>query len=371
MPANEEAAPWEAGGQRRQPSQRSEAVKADKPWRMPRPQDLPEVYRPDDEGFVGGAGASVPRPAPSPRPLDPRGKTALLVLAAALGLGLLSVALVFVVIDAEAGVIRTIYAAAAGMVALVAAAVLALENSRITQYRTTAFFPAVLVYGTREQMQKVAGPLGVQQIAGSLHAGDGAGLLSKVFDRSARAATAPEMVALHCDRGNGPELIGVQWDAVRALRRGDVVWYAMAGANRLLMFHMMVPFAPRIATDAATREEVFRALKVGQSLYRDIPKSQAMGKTKVVQTDRDGNIVAGQGGQPQADGGGPEPELRLSAPGAALGASDQPDQRADAVGHDTELPGLPKGMPPQIKLRDSAQGLGGHAYDPGEDDNQR
>ncbi|MCC6465246.1 MAG: hypothetical protein IT463_07910 [Planctomycetes bacterium] len=369
MPSNHESAPWEAEGQRRQPSQRNEPVKAEKPWRMPRPQDLPEVYRPDDEGFVGGGGMTLPRPEPSPRRLDPRGKMALMVLFGAFDLGVLALALVFAVIDAEAGVIRLIYAAAAGLVALVAGAVLAIEYSRVVKYRSLNFLPAVLVYGSRDQMQKVAGPLGVQMIAAGVHQGTGTGILNRVFDRSAHLANSPETVALHVDRGGGPELIGIAWDAVRALRRGDVVWYATAGQNLLLMYHLLVPFAPRIATDAATREEVFRALRVGQSLYRDIPKSQAMGKTKVVQTDRDGNIVAGQGAQ--AEAGGPEPELRLSAPGAALGSSDQPEQKPADVGHDTELPGLPKGMAPQVKLRDASQGLGGQQYDPGEDDNQR
>ncbi len=62
-----------------------------------------------------------------------------------------------------------------------------------------------------------------------------------------------------------------------------------------------------IPTDKATKEEVFRALKVGKPMFKDFAKREvvagAMGKnTKVIKTDASGNINAADDGK----GGGKE-----------------------------------------------------------------
>lgn len=324
--AGDELAPWEGGSGRKPVDPAKPASGIQKPYVVPKADKLPDIYKPDDQGFLAHGGATVPRPAPDPRPLDPKGRLALMVLGGAVGLGLLGVAMSFVVLDPESGAFRLIYAGLAGVIALVAALLLIAELPRINAFRMGNFMPGVLVYGSKEQFLKVAGPVGTGTIQGTLAHGSGRGILSAVFDRAAHAASPPEIVALHCDRGAGPELVGIAWDAVRECRRGDIVWFTLLKPNQFLMYHKLIPFAPRVVTDAATREEVFRALKVGQSMFKEAAVSKNMGKTKVFQTDAEGNLVTGR--QPAAPKDAAAAEIPLAAMGANFATEEQPEQGA-------------------------------------------
>lgn len=361
--AGDDLAPWESGSARRPAEAAKPGAAPEKPYQLPKADKLPEIYKPDDAGFLAHGGTTVPRPAPDPRPLDPMGKMALMVLFAAMDLGLIGVVLSFVVLAPEAGAIRFVYAGLAGTVAALSALAMLAELGRINAFRTGSFMPGVLVYGSKDQFLKVAGPAGVGTVQSSLAHGSGRGLLSLVFDRAAHSASPPEMVALHCDRGMGPELVGIEWDAVRECRRGDIVWFTMLKPNHFLMYHKLIPFAPRVVTDQATREEVFRALKVGASMYREAASSKNMGKTKVFNTDADGNLVTGR--QPAAPAAQSGAEIPLSALGASFAAGDQPDQ--DAPGFE-ELPQAPSGSPGSdprgnMKLSPPGKPLGGTQQD--------
>lgn len=350
MPGDEHA-PWEEGSARKAAAKAQPASAVQKPYKPPRVDDLPDIYKPDDSGFLAHGGATVSRPANTPRTLDAKGKTALMVLGGAVGLGLIGVVLSFLMFTAEAGAIRFVYAAVAGLVALAAGAVLLIELPRVNAYRAGSFMPGILVYGTRDQFLRVAGPVGVSTVQSMQAQGSGRGVLSLVFDRAAHAASPPELVALHCDRGAGPELVGVNWDAVRELRRGDVVWFTMLSPARLLMYHKLIPFAPRVLTDSGTRDEVFRALKVGSSMFKDHAVAKNVGTSKILHTDRDGKIATKELVPEPVPA--PLEGLALSEPGSMLGSDDQPAQ--ESISRDTERiprpPSMNKG--PASPSRDS------------------
>lgn len=329
---SDEAAPWE------QPSPKAAARKSDRaakvdsePYKLPSDDKLPEVLKPDMGGMVASGDFSVPRPpVATPREVAPTASKAMTALIALTALGIVIVVIGFVVIPAELAVVRYGLDAMGALVALASLAVFLIESGRQTKYRNLTFFPAILCYGSTQAFTKYAGPAGVAGIGSTRIRGSGNGILNYVFDRSAHSAGAPEVVALLLDRGAGPELVGVDWEAVRQCQRGDIVWYHALSPTHFVFFHLMKPFAPALAPDRATKEEVFRALKVGKSMFKDFPKKEvagaAMGKsTKVIKTDASGNIIAaqderGQGrefveGAPQDQG----PELRVSALGASLG----------------------------------------------------
>ncbi|MBK9975743.1 MAG: hypothetical protein IPP14_13310 [Planctomycetes bacterium] len=366
--AGDEMAPWESGSGRRAADPTKPASGIEKPYKLPRLDDLPAIYKPDDAGFLAHGGTTVNRPGPEPRQLDPKGKLALMVLGAAVGLGLIGLLLSFVMIAPEAGPIRFVYAGLTGAVALAAGLVLLAEFPRINAARMGSFMPGVLVYGTKDQFTRAAGPVGVGTIQSVTAQGSGRGLLSAVFDRAAHAASPPEMVALHCDRGSGPELVGIAWEAVHEMRRGDIVWFRMLKPNQFLMYHKLIPFAPRVNTDQATREEVFRALRVGQSMLREAASTKNMGKTKVFHTDADGKLTSGSAAAVKPDPNLPAPNLL--AAGQSFATEDQIDQAAPGM-HEApparqRRPGFDtKG---NVKLSDPGKPLGGYAQDQGSDD---
>lgn len=361
-------APWESGHSADRPAQKKPARPGTAQYQLPSDKQLAEVYKPESSAFIAPAGRVVPRPPMPVRPLEPRAKMAFMVLGGVEGVALLGTALVFVILGADSGTIRLVYAGLGGSVALVALAVIALEYPRLNTYRNTSFMPGVLVYGSRAQMEKVAGPAGVGTIQMQSARGTGTGLLNKVFDRSAKLASPPEVVALHCDRGNGPEFVGIEWDAVRELQRGDVVWFHMKSPYVFLMFHKMVPFAPTIQTDKATRDEVFKALKVGSNMYIDRPSQQAMGKTKVFQTDADGNIVA-SAGRPGPMSAPDAPDVPLADLGS-FSTDDQYYQGAPGEVQGGEIKPGRTGKTHLYNIGESGKPLGGHEYDPGDDDQQ-
>lgn len=348
--AGDDLAPWEEGSAR----------KAAAPAPAPKPQakakvELPEIYKPDDSGFLAPGTSFVARPGMTPRGPEPRGRLALMALGGAAFVGLLGLLFVMFFFTADMGFIRWIYGMFPGALLAGSIIVLVSELPRLNSYRTASFIPGVLVYGTRDQFTKVAGPAGVNAVQSTTASGSGRGLLSLVFDRAAHVASPPEIVALHCDRGGGPELVGIAWDAVRELRRGDIVWFHMAAPDRFVMFHKLIPFAPHVVTDKSTREEVFRALKVGEPMFKDMASGRNMGTKKVLATDRDGKVITKQ---VEPENTEPMPTVPLSAPGAMLGGVEQPTQEAPmppAKARDTEV-GI---RPGDLRLRDPGQPLGG------------
>lgn len=335
----DDIAPWEQGSAKasaRKSDRKSVTPEGD--YKMPSDDKLPEVLKPDGGGMVASGDVTVPRPPIStPREPQPRGKTALMALLGGAALGALLIVIGFVVFNADLNVIRMGLAGLGGLILLVSVGVYVIESGRLGQYKSLTFFPAVLCYGSTQSFTKYAGPAGMAGISSTRIRGSGKGILNFVFDKSAHLAGAPEVVALLLDRGAGPELVGVDWEAVRQCQRGDIVWYHALAPNNFIFFHLMVPFAPAISTDKATKEEVFRALKVGKPMFKDFAKREvaagAMGKnTKVIKTDASGNIIAANdakgGGKEFVEGAeatGPEPELKLSSLGGSLGGS-QEDQ---------------------------------------------
>ncbi|CAG0995179.1 hypothetical protein PLCT2_02707 [Planctomycetaceae bacterium] len=331
---SDDIAPWEQGSAKASARKSDrKSVTPDGDYKLPSDDKLPEVLKPDTGGIVAGGDITVPRPPIStPREPQPSAKTAMMALLGGAALGVVLIVVGFVVFSADLNVLRMGLAGLGGLLALACLAVYVIESGRLGQYRTRTFFPAVLCYGSTQSFTKYAGPAGVAGINATRIRGSGKGLLSIVFDKSAHAAGAPEVVALLLDRGAGPELVGVDWEAVRQCQRGDIVWYHAIAPKDFIFFHLMVPFAPAIATDRATKEEVFRALKVGKSMFKDFPKKEvagaAMGKnTKVIKTDASGNIVAAQNDSGEgrefveAEAEEQGPELKLSELGGALGAA--------------------------------------------------
>jgi hypothetical protein len=94
------------------------------------------------------------------------------------------------------------------------------------------------------------------------------------------------------------------------------------------MFHKLIPYAPWVSQDDATRKEVFAALRVGEIKYLDRTDAKNMGTTKVFHTDVDGNMVAGPAPNKPQRGADTE-ALGLSSHGGALGGEEQYDQSAD------------------------------------------
>ncbi|MCC6572444.1 MAG: hypothetical protein IT462_01520 [Planctomycetes bacterium] len=293
--AGDDLAPWEQPAPGRSASGRSRAVadqKKEEPYILPKDNELPELFRPEDRGVVLAADRTMPRPPAVPRLLESRGQFALGGAVVAALFGFAAAGAMFVAIAPEAGVIRLIFAGVGGLIALAGIVVLLAEMGRVSEYKSRTFFPALLVFGTAKQFEKVVGPGGMPALAAAPIKVSGRGLLSMVFDRAAHLSSPPEIVALMVDRGSGAEFVPVPWAAVHTIPRGDVVWYYAKSMSDYLLFHQLVPYAPQLAADKQTREEVFRALKVGKSLVKAAPKSAAMtGQTKAVKVDRDGNLV--------------------------------------------------------------------------------
>lgn len=362
---SDDVAPWE------QPSPKAAARKSDRaakvddgPYKLPPDDKLPEVLKPDMGGMVAGGDFSVPRPpVATPREVAPTAAKAMMTLIALFALGIVVVVVGFVIVPAELAFLRYGLDALGGLIALASLGVFVVESGRQAKYRNLTFFPAVLCYGSTQAFTKYAGPAGVASIGSTRIRGSGKGLLNFIFDRSAHSAGAPEVVALLLDRGAGPELVGVDWESVRQCQRGDIVWYHALSPGSFVFFHLMKPFAPAVATDRATKEEVFRAIKVGKSMFKDFPKREvagaAMGKsTKVIKTDASGNIVSaqddrGQGrefveGAPLDQG----PELRVSALGASLGGDQLAQQPPGEESYDP--PEAPRSRKPGYNAIDGA-----------------
>ncbi|MCA8918531.1 MAG: hypothetical protein KDB68_05200 [Planctomycetes bacterium] len=361
-----ELAPWESG-EGKQPFH-PEAPTQKVPRRNAAGR-LPEIYKRQTEGFVVPSGNVVPRPPQAPRVLESRGRNALIALGGVAFLGLTWAGLCFVIFSAEAGALRFIYAGIGIALAAVAGVVLLAEMPRIAIYRTGNFIPGILVYGARSSIEKVVGPMAIPPLTSNLLSGSGSGLLSKIFDRSAHNTTPPEIVALHINRGGTPMLVGIEWSAVHELQRGDIVWFQNKGANSLLLFHKLVPYAPWVSQDEATRKEVFEALRVGEIEYQDRAEKKAMGQTKVFNTDADGNLVVG-GKQPNAQqpGRGQDTkQLGLSSQGGPLGGNDQYNQSAEEYAPEPYAPDPPAH---DYRISEPGKPLGGYDYDPGADNQQ-
>lgn len=350
-----EMAPWESGGKDGKQPFHPDAPTA-KVFQLP--ARLPEIYKPQTQAFIAPAGNTVPQPQPTPRPLEPKGKMAILALAGAAVVGLAWAGLVFVLFDAQAGTLRFIYAGIGIALAAIALVVLLAEYSRIQAYRLGNFIPGVLVYGSRATIEKVVGVAGVGAIQLKTMRGSGQGILSKVFDRSTHNTAPPEIVGLHVNLGNGPEIIGVEWPAVHEFQRGEIVWFQPKGANTYLMFHKLVPYAPWIAADKDTKKHIFTELRVGGIEKKERADTKAMGTTKVLNTDEDGKLVTGDAAtkkQPQRRQaqGGKTAELGLSSQGGMLGGEDQ-FRQADEFDVD-DLP--PPDDEPDFKLSDPNKGF--------------
>jgi hypothetical protein len=351
---SDDIAPWEQGSAKASARKSDrKSVTPDGEYRLPSDDKLPEVLKPDTGGIVASGDITVPRPPIStPREPQSRGKSAMTALLAGAAVGVILIVVGFLVFGADLNALRLGLSALGGLVLLVNLGVYLIESGRLGQYKSLTFFPAVLCYGSTQSFTKYAGPAGVAGINATRIRGSGKGLLNFVFDKSAHVAGSPEVVALLLDRGAGPELVGVEWEAVRQCQRGDIVWYHAIAPKDFIFFHLMVPFAPAIATDRATKEEVFRALKVGKPMFKDFPKKEvagaAMGKnTKVINTDASGNIISaqndkGEGGE-FVEGASEDqgPELKLSELGGALGAS-QSEQFPPGEESGDEPPPQPK-----------------------------
>lgn len=369
-------APWESGNARGQPEGAarpgSGITKPKKPYKLPTDRELPEIYQPQGGGFIAPGGRTVTEPPPATRPIEGRARTALIVLGAMVGVGLLWTVLSLVLVDAQAGPLRYVYMGIGLVLAAVGGIVLLLELPRIQAYRTQSFIPGVLVMGNKNAIEKVGGPVAAGMISMQRARASGGGVLSKVFDRSVHHSTPPEYVALHTDIGRGPELVGVQWEAVHEFQRGDIVWFRMLKPGQFLMFHKLVPYAPWTIADKATRERVFTVLRVGEPLFDASAVKQAMGKTKVFATDASGNMQVAGSAAPAAPGADtefvPRAPMKLSAPGASLGGDDQAFQGAPGEAQFQDE--LDAGADQRYRLSDPGKGLGGHDYDPGDDDQQ-
>lgn len=359
-----ELAPWESG-EGRKPF--SPDAPTEKVPRRKAPGRTPEIYQRQTEGLIVPSSNVVPRPQTTPRPLEARARMALIALGVAAAAGLIWTGLSFVIFTPEAGVLRLVYASVGILLAAAAGLVLLAELPRLNAYRMGNFIPGVLVYGSRVQIEKVVGPMGLPSVTNNVARGLGAGILNKVFDRSAHNTTPPEVVALHVNRGGHPELIGIEWSAVHELQRGDIVWFQTKGPTSLLLFHKLIPYAPWVSQDEATRKEVFEALHVGEIEFKDRAEKKAMGQTKVFGTDADGKlVVGGQPASPAQPGLGSDTRsLGLSAQGGALGSAEQYDQGLQAGDTDTGEP-----PPPDFRLSDPNKPLGGYNYDQGDDNNQ-
>jgi hypothetical protein len=349
-----ELAPWEGGDSKQpyHPDAPTSKVQRRAPGR------LPEIYKRQTEAFIAPAGNVVPRPQQTPRPLEPRAKIALYVLIGAAVAGLAWAGISLVLFGPEAGALRFVYAGVGVVIAAVAVLVLLLELPRINKYRFATFTPGVLVYGSRMQIEKVVGPAGVGSINAQTIKGSGGGILSKVFDRSSHKTAPPEIVALHVNRGGEPELLGIEWSAVHELQRGDIVWFLAQGPGQYLLFHKLVPYAPWVSQDGATRKEVFAALRVGEIKRQERVDAKNMGATKVINTDNEGNLVVGGNappGPPQPRKGAETKQLGLSAKGGMLGGSDQFDQSPDEYGYD---PNQSTGNTNKYKIADEGKGFG-------------
>ena len=318
---------------------------------------LPEIYRRGTEAFVVRAGNVVPRPPKTPRPLERRAKLALLALVGVVIAGLGWAGVSWSIFSELSGPTRVVYAGLGVLLAAIALIVLLTELPRVNAYRFGTFVPGVLVYGSRVHIEKVVGA-GVDSVTTSLIRGSGTGLLSMVLDRSSHKAAPPEVAALHIIRGNTAALVGIEWEAVHELSRGDIVWYMEKAPGQYLLFHKLVPYAPFVAQDAATRNEVFAALRVGENLFRDHINLEDLDATKVVKADEGGQLMAREtapSAPPSKKAG--KGQSGLSDSGATLGGVDQFDQSADA---DNDDPKLSTGKTGKHKISEEGKSLGSY-----------
>jgi hypothetical protein len=301
-------APWE-----RDPESEGAYDESDteSPYVLPPDDALPDIYKVEASEFIAHKGPVVSRPESEPRRMAPRGLMLLFALAFVniIGLALMVSALTFIShldnsVRWGVGGVGTVLWAGALILFI-------LELQRYVAFSRRSFFPAILVFGTRDQFEVVVGPGGLHQLDAQKIQGVGRGALNRLYDRAAHAASPPEMVALHYDRGSGPELVAVDWESVHDLKRGDIVWLSMVGAGTYLMYHQMIPFAPHVVTDEASRREIYAALKVGKSLFRESAMKQQMGTTKVLHTNEDGKLVTSKHQKPLYDGG-EDTEIPLS-----------------------------------------------------------
>ncbi len=279
-------APWDGGAQKQAASASNFKLLPD--------NQLPEIYRPDTSDFSASAGRTVTQPDRAPRKPEPTVNKLFIGVGISELVGIGLAVFGFVVMPAEFEYVPT----AVGVlgVLIIAAASLALlsELPRIGLYCKATFTPGVLVYGPAAKFKEVLGGGGIIAMQNRKAQPLGAGGVTGLFKRENPLPCPYEMVGLHIDLGNGPEIIPVEWEGVREFIRGEVVWFNRKAPLKFIFFHKLFPYCPNVRTDRETRNEVFNSLRVGGIEAHELPSRNNMGKTKVFEVNADGQIVRGQ-----------------------------------------------------------------------------
>lgn len=319
---------------------------------------LPEIYHPDTSDFSASAGRTVTRPDRTPRKAEPT----INKLFIGVGIGeLIGIGLAvfgFVVMPSDFEYVPTIVGVLGVLIFLAAALAILSELPRMSLYSKTTFIPGVLVYGSAAKFKEVLGGGGIIAMQNRAVQPLGAGGITGLFKRENPLPCPHEMVGLHVDGSNGPEIVPVEWEGVREFVRGDIVWFHRKDKLKFIFFHKLFPYCPNVRADRATRDEVFNSLRVGGIEPRELPSRDNMGKTKVFEVNAHGQMVRGQPQKPaQADPDG----LKTVGLGEYMGGG----LTSDSFNEPSIAP-----PPPEDRFGNTEQGFGHFDQDFGNDDQQ-
>ncbi|MDC1142078.1 hypothetical protein OAU50_03230 [Planctomycetota bacterium] len=347
MNAGGEAAPWDGGAQK-------QTTQIDN-FQLPPDNKLPVIYQPDSSDFAASAGRTVAQPDQAPRKAEPSGNKIFIGVATGEVIGIGLAIFAFAVMPAELNPLPTILGVIGILIALVANVALISELPRMAMYTKSSFIPGVLVYGSAERFKDVLGAGGIIGMQSRPVMPLGEGGVSKLMKRQSPLPCPHEMVGLHVNRGRGPEIIPVDWDAVREFVRGDIVWFSMKGPQKFIFFHKLYPYCPNVRADRVTRDGIFTTLRVGGIQQLALPKSTAMGQTKAFNVNADGQIMTGN----QPDAAPTNGDAGTVGIGGHLGGGISEDSFQQPDSTDTDF-----------RMADPDQGFGHFDQDIGTDDRQ-
>lgn len=317
MNAGGVAASWDGGEQKK-----TRSLGVD--YKLPKDKQLPDIYLADTTDFSAGTGRVFVRPQPAPRSLESgSGKMlGLFVISEIIGIGIAVLGFALMPTDSF-GSLRIIVGVVGVLIALVANIALFSELPRMSMYTQTSFIPGILVYGSVAKFKEVVGEGGILPMQSKPVKSLGEGGASKLMKGHKQLLCPHEMVGLHINRGSVPEIIPVEWDAVREFVRGDIVWFNMKTPLKFIFFHKLYPYCPNVRADRPTRDEIYTTLRVGTIKKIALPSRNNMGVTKTFNVNTDGQIVSNQ--QPaQNEGTGVQPQtVKLAGP-ASSKVSDEP-----------------------------------------------
>ncbi|MHC4841594.1 MAG: hypothetical protein ACYTDT_11695 [Planctomycetota bacterium] len=336
----------------------------DNNYQLPPDNKLPAIYQPDSSDFAASAGRTIAQPEPAPRKMEPSANKIFIAVGIGEFIGIGLIVFAFGVMPEALHPMPLVVGVIGILIAVVANAALLSELPRLGKYARTSFTPGVLVYGPAERFKEVLGAGGIVGMQSRPVMPIGEGGVSKLLKRENPMPCPHEMVGLHVNRGKGPEIIPVDWSAVREFVRGDIVWFNTTAPQKYIFFHKLYPYCPNVRADRGTRDSIYTSLMIGGIQQVALPKSNAMGKTKAFDVNASGQIVSSTPGS--------QSPVQGASTGGNTGTVGLGEHLGGGITEESfQVPDVGQGDPNAGQgLSDPNQGFGQYDQDFGNDDRQ-